>query len=325
MRWLIISAEAPPIIGGVASWVDDVSRTLRQFDNEVTVFSHLGARAGGSTTHKIWGRNWLALQHIWTWISARKNTADAVIFSTWELAIWLAPELKRRNSRIFIASHGSDVTRILSPSDQQRILQLDVIIDAWIPVSEYLSGRLSALGCQSLKMVLPMPLELECTPLNFRPSDSLICVARSTPHKGIDASIALAKEMKRALLLIGNHQNKGATHVSIMDSLPRAQLRTLFSNSSAALLLSTTDEHGRYAEGLGLCLLEAAAAGCPPIGSNVGGIPEAIGAGILWTEQSSPAQINEHLKDPQLRRKCWNWVRDCRGEQRWWNGMRELI
>ena len=95
MRWLIISAEAPPIVGGVASWVDDVSRTLRQFGNEVTVFSHLGAQAGGSVTHKIRGRNWQALQHIWTWISARKHTADAVIFSTWELAIWLAPELKK--------------------------------------------------------------------------------------------------------------------------------------------------------------------------------------------------------------------------------------
>ena len=61
----------------------------------------------------------------------------------------------------------------------------------------------------------------------------------------------------------------------------RTKTQNYIAQSSAVLLLSQYDKDGFYGEGLGLSLLEAAAQGIMGIGSQTGGIPEAIGPGIL--------------------------------------------
>jgi glycosyltransferase involved in cell wall biosynthesis len=72
------------------------------------------------------------------------------------------------------------------------------------------------------------------------------------------------------------------------------------------------------AEGLGLCLLEAAAQGAIPIGWRIGGVAEAVGPGILLDDPDRydvPA-IQRTLDDPSLPAKCHAFVARTHGPER---------
>lgn len=325
MRWLILSTEAPPVIGGIASWVDDVTRVLRLNGQTVTVLSHLGKRAGGVSTKRIKGRSWTRFQGFWCWWSARSIGADIVLCASWELASWIGPSLKKKGALLLVAAHGSDVSRALSESQKRQLRGVDNWVDHWLPMSRYLQAKLRALGCQSPSTVLPVPLKLD----NIAPSTptlGLICAARSTPLKGIERSIQLATELGKTLHLVGDIEHHRWRSDSVLTSGPcaRHSLLESFRQSAAALLLSTTATDLSGGEGLGLCLIEAASVGCPPMGSNVGGIPEAIGPGILWEPTTALAELQDALSQPRLRQDCWEWVRDNHGENRWWTQIKEL-
>jgi len=48
-----------------------------------------------------------------------------------------------------------------------------------------------------------------------------------------------------------------------------------------AVLLPRADADGSGAEGFGLCLAEAAGLGVPAVGARTGGVPEAVGPGLV--------------------------------------------
>jgi colanic acid/amylovoran biosynthesis glycosyltransferase len=86
---------------------------------------------------------------------------------------------------------------------------------------------------------------------------------------------------------------------------PHQTVRTLLAGATALVLPSVTARSGD-AEGLGLVLLEASAAGVPVIGTRHGGIPEAVlenESGVLVPERSSMAladAFNAFLANPSL-------------------------
>ena len=67
----------------------------------------------------------------------------------------------------------------------------------------------------------------------------------------------------------------------IYGSIESSGCRETTASARAVLLLPEVDTDGMGAEGLGLCLLEAANVGTPAIGCRVGGVPEAVGPGLL--------------------------------------------
>ena len=89
-------------------------------------------------------------------------------------------------------------------------------------------------------------------------------------------------------------------------------------DAAAMVLLPRVDQDGSGAEGLGLCLLEAAARGIPTIGCRTGGVEEAIGPGLLLDDPENPnlPRVEAFLSDPEHGPRARSWLQDTHGPAR---------
>jgi glycosyltransferase involved in cell wall biosynthesis len=92
-------------------------------------------------------------------------------------------------------------------------------------------------------------------------------------------------------------------------------------------LLPRVDPHGMGAEGLGLVLLEAAMMGIPSIGCRTGGVPEAVGPGLLLDNPDNPniGQVATFLADSDAGTCAHNWAREHHGPERTLHVLREAF
>ena len=206
-----------------------------------------------------------------------------MLAATWGMSTQCLGAIKRKGAVLGIAFHGSDLTRLTeAPEDLQEVVDAAT---ALLPVSNFLASELLRLGLvqpgDPRVRVLPIPLA-EQPPA--RQGTGLVCVARPTPLKGIERVQALAAALELPLTLVGPDSSQGGTGL-----LTRSQTREAMAQAAAAVLLPRTDEDGLGAEGLGIVLLEAAAMGLVVIGCSTGGVPEAVGPGLLVDPEWRPA------------------------------------
>jgi glycosyltransferase involved in cell wall biosynthesis len=141
-----------------------------------------------------------------------------------------------------------------------------------------------------------------------------VLVARLTPLKGLERTVRLAKGLGVPLTVIGDGPARtrlsATSSVRFLGRLPRAQALAHLASARAAVLLPRVDEDGTGAEGLGLCLLEAAARATPVIGCRVGGVPEAVGPGLVLDDPDHPDldQVARFLDDPEAGARARAWV-----------------
>ena len=152
-----------------------------------------------------------------------------------------------------------------------------------------------------------MPLQTDTAPESPR-GDHLVCVARTTTRKGIDRAIKIAEVTGRRIDLIGS--NEGPPQENAHGELSRTDTLALVRSARALVLTPRTDSQGLGAEGLGLCMLEAASMGVPSIGCYTGGVSEALGPGLLLDNPDEPngAAINEWLMDDGHGERAKAWV-----------------
>ncbi len=300
-RWLLITQDFPPdFTGGIASWVVDLALALSQGGHDVTVL----ARHTGSTTAadaawpfavvRMRGRSWGAWQGTWAALSAwpRLDSQTRVICATWPLAQVLSGWL--RGATLGVAFHGSDLTRLrTAPPTLHRVARSAA---ALLPVSRFLASELRRLlPDQDLPItVLPMPIMPPCAPTAPRRRE-LVVLARLTPLKGADRAIRIASALNVPLRIIGEGKALPALRaaaegapVTFTGRLPRAEALAHLERAGAILLLPRVDVDGTGAEGLGLCLIEAALRETPAIGCMTGGVPEAVGPGLLLADPDDP-------------------------------------
>lgn len=300
-RWLLITQDFPPgFTGGIASWAVDLALALSTAGHSVTVL----ARRTGSTAAedkrwpfevvRVWGRSWGRYQGLWMARAAwpRLDAQTRVICATWQLASVIVRSL--RGARLGIAFHGSDLTRLAAPPPALgRAVQAAA---ALLPVSAFLGRELTRLlpGAALPITVLPMPIAPPPVPTGPRRS-TLVFLARLTPLKGVDRAIDIARALERELVVIGDGEAMPALQqaavgaaVTFTGRLPRAQAMAHLERAAAILLLPRVDDDGTGAEGLGLCLIEAALRLTPAIGCATGGVPEAIGPGLLLADPDNP-------------------------------------
>ena len=319
-RWLLVTGDLPPTFtGGVASWVEDLGRALVAGGDRVTVLGRAGpsaARAAEATwdraqpfqVQRMWTRSWARWQPWWVDLHGAGLLADvdAVLFSTWPTAVRLAPRARDRGLAVGVAFHGSDLTRMSSPSPAFQAAT--AAATALLPVSRFLAGELARLGAGPAT-VLPMPLPEAGGPhAPFEGRRGLLTVARLTPLKGVDRAIRLARALGEELFVIGEGpalpalQAAAGAETRFLGRLDRDATRGWYRRARACLLLSRADADGSGAEGLGLTLLEAMAQGAVAVGSGAGGLPEAVGPGLVLSDASldgaqgpSPAD-RDHLR-----------------------------
>jgi len=171
-------------------------------------------------------------------------------------------------------------------------------------------------------------------------------VGATDPHKNfeaaINATIPLAQRRGCQLVVVGKLSNAlsnardqilkaGLRHVVFTDFLSRRDLEILYSRAVATLFLS------RY-EGFGLPPLEAMAAGCPVVCSNVTSLPEVVGdaalthapddlAGIAATLERlvTDSVLRQELSERgRVRSRMFRWEDVAKKTWQVWDGMLAL-
>jgi glycogen(starch) synthase len=332
MSYLLITQDFPPgFIGGIAAWATDLASALHAAGHDVTVLCRNTSGSRGPDSRQPYrivrmiGRSWSRFQGTWAHLHARRFLAPDVhvLTATWNLATELVGPCENKGSSLSVAFHGSDITRVAGPT--KGLTEVAEAAKQLLPVSRFLAGELARLVPETAGdprvQILPMPLPIPAAPPTG-PRKGLLSVTRLTPLKGVDRAIGLAAALGEPLTVVGEGTERDALpdgpHVTWVGRKSRDELAEMYAKAKGVILLPRTTEDGMGAEGLGLCLLEAAAQGAIPIGCRVGGVAEAVGPGIVLDDPDRfdvPA-IRRQLDDPALSAKCHAFVAATHGPER---------
>ena len=317
---MLFTEDFPPdFIGGVAAWAHDLALSPR---DDVHVFARSSKYAKEHDHNfpvpitRMRGRNWGKHKALWTWFSAKKTNPDVAIFAHWQLARFAAKALKKRGVKVWAYAHGSD----LHPHriNRSHLRKTANSIDVWLPVSNSLKARLHSMLPHVNAVVPPMPLQIPEAPPPPTPNGPLMVISRLVKSKNIPQAIDLAQQLNKELIIVGDGPDRERLENYALDKPVRFVGRqsrqvclSFIETASCVVLMSTVNDEQIGDEGLGLCLLEAASRGKGCIGSRSGGIPEAIGAGIVLppkVENHHIKHIIERLNDENWGIECYKWV-----------------
>ena len=276
MRWLVLSDDWPPQLGGVATWSFGAAQALEEAGDEVRVLT--GVR----------GKKWAGLKGL---VELRRT--DAVLATTWAMARIVAEPCRQLGIPLHIVFHGSGATR---PNPIESVCRGARV---WA-VSEFLVRVLAERSIQATW--IPSPIEPE-DPVGD-PRGPWVMVARATPLKGGDRFVRIVREAGVHGIVVGDGPalvgwkqlaTEIGADVQFLGALDRESTRSVLEGAACSMLLSRADRDGSGAEGLGLVLLEARARGVLAVGSDVGGIPEA--ADLVLTDADNPARSVTEVRE----------------------------
>ncbi len=241
---------------------------------------------------------------------ARAHAADTVWFGAAAPLALLGPLLRGAAgiTRVLASSHGHEVGWSMLPGARQALRRIGRDADVVTTVSRYTRARTAAaFGPTAALEPLPPGIDAD----RFRPDESaraavrrrhglgeapvVICVSRLVARKGQDMLIrALPRIRARVpgarLVLVGRGPDAGRLHalaaahdvtasVVFAGSVADADLPAYHAAGDVFALPCRTRGRGLDVEGLGIALLEAAAAGLPVVAGRSGGAPETVREG----------------------------------------------
>lgn len=289
MRWVIATDDFPPHDGGVAIWAATVARGLADGGDEVTVLARGRpdlVRDGPYRVIGVPGPSFSRRGGLWAALAALGvRRPDRFLAATWPLATALVGPLGR-GVPVDVVFHGSDLTR---PARTERAFQrVCRAADRRWCVSAYLRDVLAARGHASV--VLPAPVDASDRVAKPGAGDRWVMIGRATRLKGGDRFVRLVAAAGATGTVYGDGPERAAweglarelgADVRFMGHVPHQALRQALSAFDVAFLVPRADADGSGAEGLGLGLIEAALAGIATVGCRTGGVPEAVGAGLI--------------------------------------------
>ena len=321
---LVTDELAPGRAGGVGAWSDDAARALCGAGHRVTVVARAARgldtrawdRAHPATILRAPGRAWGRWGGWWALLRALPvlPRVDRVLCASWPVATALAPVARRLGPPVVVAAHGSELTaHPTAPPALGRVGHSA----RWAPVSAFLGDEVARLTGAPAPAPLPLPLPWAAIPVGRGPRRGLLAVARGTALKGLDRAARLAAALGEPLTVLGAGPEASslAPGARFAGAAPRAEVWAAMGAARAVVLLSRAGPGGRGAEGLGLCLVEAAACGTPAIGAPTGGIPEAVGPGLLLADADAPdlGVLQSFLADPTAGARARAWVEATHG------------
>ena len=240
---------------------------------------------------------------------------------------------------LVVTFHGGDATkdgpyrsRLFPSVFQRRYAALQREAALIVCVAENIREALLARDFPAAKLkVIRYGVEPEADGEIQQPADRpyLLFVGRFVEKKGVahllEAMRALESESAAVdLVLIGDgpiaevlkRQASGLKHARFLGWLPNDEVRR-FMRGALALCVPSVAARGGDAEGLPNVVLEAMACAVPVIGSQAGGIAEAVEHGRTGfvVPQADPQAIAEParwlLRDPSLRRRMGHAARDA--------------
>jgi glycosyltransferase involved in cell wall biosynthesis len=307
MRIALYNLTTTTRIGGVESFVWDLSRELAQRGHAVTIIGGVGTRreavAGVRvlTYPFISRRCWQALPPL------RRAYAEAKLLERLTLAVSALPQL---------AQGGYDIIHLQKPYDMapallaRRLGGARVILgchgEDWYRgdslLARAMDGAVSCSHFNARTVAARYPLQprvifngidttlfrpLPPDPVLRRRSPLLLFVGRLQPWKGVDTAIRALALLPGATLLVAGSGDADITaslqrladdlgvcnRVVFAGAVPRHNLPRLY--SSADVLLATSFA----SETFGISLVEAQACGLPVVAARFGGFPEVVDEG----------------------------------------------
>lgn len=219
----------------------------------------------------------------------------------------LGPWLRRHAGvqRVVASTHGHEVGWSMLPGARQALRRIGSDADALTTISRWTRGRIAA-ACGPDAALEPLPSGIDAE--TFRPDPSaraglrrrydlggapvVTCISRLVPRKGQDTLIRVLPRVRARvpgtrLLIVGDGPDRDRLrrlaaehgvggHVVFAGAVPAAELPAHHAVGDVFALPCRTRGGGLDVEGLGIVLLEAAAAGVPVVAGDSGGAPETV-------------------------------------------------
>lgn len=233
-------------------------------------------------------------------------------------AIHALPYARALKVPMLVSFHGYDVTQLVtgdSPAVTSYLVRLRQVFaqaSRLIAVSEFIAGRLIALGAPADKVVVcPIGLPLLELPALTQDRDGIVFVGRLVPKKGVDDLLAavalLPDELRRTRVTIigygplhtelADRARSSGLNVELRGRQPSSEVARAMQQHAVFCAPSKTSAAGD-AEGFGIVFLEAAAQGAPSVSYRHGGVPEAVLDGVtgLLADEGDVAGLSSALR-----------------------------
>lgn len=352
----MLTHEFYPRRGGIATYTLGLAQAAAHAGHDVHVWapqhSALREQDWPFTLHELpipgtedWSDRWKLRQALRAaqvdWAQAQVCLVDPGPLRLWLYARWLGLP---RPARLSVVFHGSELNRCTRWLHRRLLLrQLTLQADRVGVVSSYVgqlylqhydrprTGSLVRIPGAPLESFQPLPPEGR-----DRPRLKLLTVARIHRRKGqhrvIEALGQLSLDLRRRweYVLVGPARDPAykaeleqlarqhGIRVTFAGAVPDAELPRHYATADVFVLPS--EPHGASVEGLGLVLLEAAAASLPVVAPRHGGMPEAVAHnrnGLLLPPGSTnalAAALERLTQDASLRHRLGSagpdWVRE---------------
>jgi phosphatidylinositol alpha-1,6-mannosyltransferase len=316
MPTLLVTNDFPPRAGGIQAYLAELAGRLP--DGEITVYApswpgDAEHDAGlGYPVHRHPRSLMLPVPSVARRAAelARHHGCDTGWFGAAAPLALLGPRLRRSAGveRVVASTHGHEVGWSMLPGARQALRRIGRDSDVVTVVSRYTRRRCAAaFGPLAALELLPPGIDTD----RFRPDPAarralrarhqlgerpvVSCVSRLVARKGQDVLIAALPEVRRrvpgaALLLVGAGPDGGrlrrlatrhgvAEHVVFTGPVSWDELPGYHAVGDVFALPCRTRGRGLDVEGLGIALLEAAAAGLPVVAGDSGGAPETVRRG----------------------------------------------
>lgn len=311
-RTLLITNDFPPRVGGIQAYLRELACRLPR--DRLVVYAPDWPGAAGFDArlpfpvHRHPGGLMLpgpAVARRAVSIT-REHRTEAVWFGAAAPLGLLGRSLRRAGfERVVASTHGHEVGWSMLPGARAALRRIGRDSDVVTAVSGYTRHRISA-AFGPMAALEPLPPGVDTGVFQPDPAARdevrrrhrlgeapvVVCVSRLVPRKGQDVLVRALPQIRSrvpgaVLLLVGDGPYRTALHrlaagcgvsgaVVHAGAVRGEELAAHYAAADAFALPCRTRGGGLDVEGLGIVLLEAAAAGLPVVAGNSGGAPETV-------------------------------------------------
>ena len=319
-RIIILAFDYPPNNGGIARLCDQISKGLECKGIDYHVVTNVSGNSEDKHITRIEApRGRLELKML-RWLKRNTDTSDIIICDTWHPAGTISSLSGRR---FVILAHGAEFlpgrslfrTRLIPWLRRYVLKRAHTIVANSHYTARLVDSLASGLNVVAIPLAIDTSLFYPSKPKNTEDNILRICsIARLEKFKGHDfliktiAGLSQEYRCRVKLEIAGKGPYKPQLEalvkelslddtVKFLGFLSEDIMNDFYSRNDLFILCTREEKDNCNVEGFGLVFVEAQACGTACIGTNAGGIPDAIhsGRGGWLIGQDSSVELSSLL------------------------------